>query len=375
MSREGRAHPPPVHDDETRGASPDSGLFGLDCPLEEASVAVLPVPFEATVSFRSGTAAAPGAILEASHQVELFDVCLGAPCQAGVTMLGPPEGVESLSSRGRGLAEPIIRAGGADPNDPRLMDTVSRVDAICSAMNQAVQAEVARQLEEGRIPGVLGGEHSVAFGAIAAVSRRWPGLGVLQIDAHADLRKGYEGFTWSHASVMDNVLNRLPGVSRLVQVGVRDLCEAEYLRIDSDPRISTWFGPRLEQQRLDGRSWIHIARDIVSALPGRVHVSFDIDGLHPSLCPNTGTPVPGGLAFEEAMTLLHAVVASGRTIVGFDLTEVAPGGHACGWDAIVGARVLFKLIGFSLLSQKRISPGPLFQLPERPDDSPCPPGP
>jgi agmatinase len=153
---------------------------------------------------------------------------------------------------------------------------------------------------------------------------------------------------------MANVLSRLDGVARLVQVGVRDLCETEFRRIqDSDGRIVTHFDPDIQDRKAEGEPWSQITGSMVKDLPENVYVSFDIDGLDPSSCPHTGTPVPGGLTFSEAVMLIRAVVTSGRRIVGFDLTEVAPDpvNEQNELDGNVGARMLYKLIGFTLLSQ------------------------
>jgi agmatinase len=186
------------------------------------------------------------------------------------------------------------------------------------------------------------------------VAEAYPGVGILHFDAHADLRHAYEGFRWSHASIMYNVLRELPAVSRIVQVGIRDYCDEEDALIRAVPdRIRTYFDPDIRRQLLDGEVFVHLARRIVAELPQQVYVSFDIDGLDPALCPHTGTPVVGGLSFAEAVALLRAVAEGGRTIVGFDLNEVAPDPEARSqWDGNVGARILYKEIGFALASQK-----------------------
>jgi agmatinase len=200
--------------------------------------------------------------------------------------------------------------------------------------------------------GIVGGDHSTPLGALRAAAERHKELGVLHIDAHADLREAYEGFRFSHASIMHNVL-RDTSVRRIVQAGVRDFCDAEDRRIRDEPaRLRTWFDGDLRRALHDGETWTHLVGRIVADLPREVWVSFDVDGLDPSLCPHTGTPVPGGLSFPEAVTLLRHLAASGRRIVGFDLSEVAPDPTGRSeWDANVGARLLYKLIGFTLLSQ------------------------
>ena len=218
----------------------------------------------------------------------------------------------------------------------------------------------AHWLDKGKLVVALGGDHSSAFGLQSAVAERNEGLGVLQVDAHADLRGGYEGFRWSHASAMRNLLDRCPSVERLVQVGIRDFSDGEMQVIrESGGRIRTFFDADLKQRLDEGEPWAPIARSIVSHLPRRIHVSFDVDGLDPSLCPGTGTPVPGGLSFDQAMGLLRAIVESGRRVEGIDLVEVSigPEGRDGEWDANVGARLLYKLIGFGLLSRQPRSDG------------------
>jgi agmatinase len=150
------------------------------------------------------------------------------------------------------------------------------------------------------------------------------------------------------------VVERIPQVSRLVQVGIRDLCEEEHDRIAaSGGRIRTFFDSELAEARFAGETWGQQTLRIVEALPQDVYVSFDIDGLDPTLCPHTGTKVPGGLSFQMATGLLAAVVRGGRRIVGFDLTEVVPAGDGTEWDENVAARLLYKLIGWTLRSNQR----------------------
>jgi agmatinase len=177
-------------------------------------------------------------------------------------------------------------------------------------------------------------------------------MGVLHVDAHLDLREAYEGFTDSHASILFNVAARLPAVSRIVQVAVRDMSEAELeVARGSGGRIVPHLDAAIAARVFDGEPFHRIADAIIADLPEDVYVTFDIDGLDPALCPHTGTPVPGGLSFQQAVALLARLQKSGRRIVGFDLVEVAPGPDGDEWDGNVGARLLYKLIGFALLSQ------------------------
>jgi agmatinase len=341
--------------DPDAAAGAESGLFGLPFTPDAAHVVVLPVPFEATTSYRAGTARGPEVILEASRQVDLFHGELGRIYAPGIAMLPIPEAIRRLDAEARAAALPVIEAGGEVDHDPDLLAKRAHVNALSARVNAWVHTETELWLARGRFVAVLGGDHSVPLGAIAAHADRYPGLGVLHLDAHADLRVAYEGFTYSHASIMYNVCAEVPGVSRIVQVGVRDFGEREARFIgESDGRVRTFFDGDLQRRLCCGATWDALCREIVEHLPPQVYLSWDIDGLDPVLCPNTGTPVPGGLSFAQAMHLLRTLVASGRTIVGLDLVEVAPGPDADEWDANVGARLLYAMIGFALRSQGRL---------------------
>lgn len=348
--------------DPDGAGEPDGSIFGLPYAPEDCSVVLVPAPWEATVSYGRGTVNGPQAIREASAQLDLYDPELHAdglarPWVFGLHMLAEDARVRGLNDTACRLALPIVEAGGAPADDPNLR----RVNELGDELDRWVQDEAARWSAQGKIVGLVGGDHATAFGAITAAADAHGPLGILHVDAHADLRVAYEGFERSHASVMHNVLASVPGVERLVQVAIRDLSSAEARRIDADPRIRTFFDHQLRRSE----SWSSTCEEIVSALPETVYISFDIDGLDPALCPHTGTPVPGGLGFGQAMSLLRAVAVSGRTIVGFDLVEVAPPpggqGAAAQWDGNVGARILYRLCGAALLSQGARDDGTDFE--------------
>ena len=210
-------------------------------------------------------------------------------------------------------------------------------------MNQWVETQVTFWLDAGKMVGLLGGDHSTPLGYFRAQAKRHDSFGVLHIDAHKDLRIAYEGFTYSHASIMYNAL-KLPQLSSLVQVGIRDFCAEEKEVSDSEQnRVHVFTNAQLQRERFMGRTWAQQVEEIIAKLPQKVHISFDIDGLDPTLCPNTGTPVPGGLWFDEATYLLSELKRHGKTIIGFDLVEVAPGEDD--WNGNVGARMLWHLCG------------------------------
>jgi agmatinase len=336
--------------DPSAAAQPGSGVFGLPHSEREARVVLVPVPFEATTSYGGGAARGPEAILAASRQVDLYDVETGRPYEAGIHMLPIPGHIAALDEAARDAAAPVIAAGGIENGGPELAAAAARVNAASAEVNAWVEREVARLLAAGKRVGVVGGDHSVAFGSIAAHARAFPGMGLLHLDAHADLRRAFEGFEHSHASILFNAMERLPGVARLVQVGIRDVSEEELAYVEaSRGRIVTHHDALLAAARFEGETWAAQVRRIVEPLPRDVYLTFDVDGLDPTLCPHTGTPVPGGLSFQEACALVAGVVRSGRRIVGLDLVEVAPGPEG-DWDGNVGARLLYKMIGWMLRS-------------------------
>ncbi|MEW6073337.1 MAG: arginase family protein [Planctomycetota bacterium] len=344
--------PPPF--DPDAAAAPGSGVFGLSSGPAEARVHLLPVPFEGTTSYRRGTARGPAAIRAASRQVDLLDLVTGEPWAGGIWMAPIDARVAAWNEEASARARGVIERGGAIGDDPVLAADLARVNAIGEELNGWVREETARALAAEKLVGVVGGDHSVAFGAFAAHAERFPGLGVLHFDAHADLRVAFEGFTWSHASILHNARERIAGLGPILQVGGRDLGEAEAAAIRAAPgRLEAVFDHEWADARHEGRNLKAVVRRALSVLPREVYVTFDVDGLEPALCPNTGTPVPGGLTWGEAMLWLGELVATGRRLVGFDLVEVAPGSERPpgeGLDEIVGARLLYRLIGFALRS-------------------------
>lgn len=341
--------------DPNAPAQPGSGIFGLPFTEEEARIVLVPVPWEATTSYGGGAAEGPRAILEASRQVDLFDLDVEKPYAAGIHMLALSPEVTAWNEEAKNLAAGVIEVGGAG-DDPALQKALAAVNARSEDVNRWVEGAVGKQLAAGKLVGVIGGDHSVPFGAFKALAAHRQGkpFGVLHFDAHSDTRIAYEGFEHSHASIMYNALQGEPAIGKLVQVGIRDVCEQEVAWTGSQgDRVRVFYDRDLSRRKYDGEPFGKIAKEIAAALPDDVWVSFDIDGLDPRYCPNTGTPVPGGLELQEAIAILRAVVLAGKRIVGFDLNEVAPNldDEEDEWDGNVGARLLYKLIGFTLASQ------------------------
>jgi agmatinase len=339
----------PQNFDPDAAAGAESGIYGLPFAPEDSKVIVLPVPYEATTSYGGGTSKGPAAVFEASKQVDLFDHETGRPYAAGIAMLDIPKKVARWNNDAKKLAATVIDKGGVVDRATR--NAAAKVNEYGERVNEWVYEQTASLLAEDKFVATLGGDHSVPFGAIQAHAEKYPGLGILHLDAHADLRDAYEGFTWSHASIFNNVMRKLDGVGKLVQVGLRDLGQAERQMIDSsNGRIVAFYDAELAARKEEGTPFARIADEIVAALPNDVYLSWDIDGLDPTLCPGTGTPVPGGLSWNEAIGLLRAIQRSGKRIVGLDLCEVSPGETE--WDANVGARLLYKMIGYALLTNQ-----------------------
>ncbi len=329
----------------------NGNFFGLPCTEDEARIVLVQVPWDATVSYGKGTAHGPEAMLGASLQVDLFDERIPGAADMKVWTLPSDRSIEALNARARESADKVISAleQGADPGS--LAGLCAEVNAASSVLNKYVETTAAGFLEQGRTVAVIGGEHSVPLGLVKALAARHPGMGVLHIDAHSDTREAYEGFTYSHASIMFNVMRQVPGVKRITQVGIRDFCSAEYSLITSSPLFVPFTDFRIREKLFTGSTWDSVCLDIISTLPREVYISFDIDGLSPEYCPGTGTPVPGGLTFGQADWLLWRLASSGRRIIGFDLCEVAPGGGS-EWDANSGVRMLFKLLLYTSLAEK-----------------------
>lgn len=329
---------------------PNGNFLGLPYSPEEASIIIIPVPWDVTTSYRPGTANGPAAIIDASTQIDLFDFFLDEAWKYPTATLKIPDDIVNLNAMTRPVAEEIIAKleEGLPETDPALLPLLKQVNAAAARMNYWVKETSMFWLKQGKTPCVLGGDHSTPLGLIQALASRFPDMGILHIDAHADLRDAYEGFEFSHASIMFNAM-KIKGIKKLVQAGIRDVCENEMAFAHSDQRISMYPDYRLAFDKLSGKPFSDICLEIIGHLPEMVYISFDIDGLDPKLCPNTGTPVPGGLDFNEAILLLRMLATSGRKIVGFDLCEVAPGAGD-EWDANVGARVLQKLCNLTQLS-------------------------
>jgi agmatinase len=320
----------------------NGNLFGLPFDRESAQIIIFGVPWEVTVSYNPGTAAAPQRILDASPQLDLYDFDRPDGWQRGIYM--PPIDLDLLAKNNyyRHQATLIIdrlEQGKSLADEPDLTLVLAEIDRAGANLNQWLFDCCASALAAGKKVGVIGGDHSVPLGYMQALATHHPDFGILHIDAHSDLRDAYEGFEYSHASIMFNAL-KIPQISKLVQVGIRDVSQVEIDFIaKSQGRAIAYYDSLIKQQLYAGATWLSICEDAIANLPQKVYISFDADGLDPKLCPQTGTPVPGGLELEQAFCLCREVIRSGREIIGFDLCEVGD----AEWDGNVGARIVYKL--------------------------------
>lgn len=320
----------------------NGNIFGLPSDYESANLIIIAVPWEVTVSYGAGTAKGPQQILDASVQVDLFDLDHPDGWKQGIFMMEIPPDIFQKNEYYRTLAAKIIeRLAQGQPlkNTPDLTPVLTEINQAGKQLNQWLFTQCQTAINQGKRVAVIGGDHSVPLGYFQALATKYPNYGILHIDAHADLRDAYEGFEFSHASIMFNAL-KIPQISKIVQVGLRDISHEEVNIIDqSHERIIPYYDPIIKQKLYAGNTWLDLCREIISHLPEQVYISFDVDGLDPKLCPNTGTPVPGGLELEQTFCLFRELVKSGRQIIGFDVCEV---GNAP-WDGNVGARIVYKL--------------------------------
>lgn len=329
--------PNKVFDPDATGVA-NGNYFGFEFSISQADLVLLSVPWDATVSYRAGTALGPEAIKEASTQVEIYDAQYGELWKRGIATDQAEPFATKYGVQVREKAAKIIsQIEHGESGDSSILE---EVNSACATLHEKIYRRATELLDSSKIVGLVGGDHSTPLGLVRALAQRHPGMGILHIDAHCDLREAYEGFTYSHASIMYNIL-KSTDIVQLTQVAVRDFCSEELALVNKDNRVTQFTDLQLNQAKFSGRSWSEQCAQIINTLPKKVYISLDIDGLDPSLCPSTGTPVAGGLSWNETIYLLHKIKESGRTVVGFDLNEVSPSDDQ--WDANVGARILYKL--------------------------------
>ena len=331
--------------DHNSVGNPNNNIFGLPFSEEDARLVILPIPWEVTVSYNAGTARAPDHVFNASLQVDLYDPDIRDAWKVGLFMRPSDKKILMKSDYLRKEAELYINyiSQGEIVSDNKFMTkSLKEINEGSNFLNQWVYEQTKELLNQGKLVGLLGGDHSTPLGFFKAIAEKHGDFGILQIDAHCDLRVAYEGFKYSHASIMYNSLEEIPQLKKLVQIGIRDYCdeEVDYAK-KNDSRVVIYFDRVIKERQYEGENWKQLADEIISHLPEKVFISFDIDGLDPKLCPHTGTPVQGGFETDQIYYLFKRLLQSGRKLIGFDLNEI--GVSQDEWDENVGARCLFKL--------------------------------
>ncbi|MDH7604179.1 MAG: agmatinase [Melioribacter sp.] len=276
---------------------------------KDSQIIVLSAPLEKTVSYGKGTSKGPEEILKASHYVEFYD-------EEQKRELCFEKGICTLK--------------------PMNLQKLSIEKSL-----QKIHKEVAKHIDEGKFVVTLGGEHSLSVAPIMAFNERFPNLSILQIDAHSDLRDSYEGSKYSHASVMARVAEFN---SNIVQVGIRAQCIDE-VELKQKKGIKTFYAREIKMG-MYGENWHEL---IVNNLTENVYITFDVDGLDPSLLPATGTPEPGGLLWDETMNLLKSV-GTEKNIVGFDVVELAPTKYHPSSN-FVAAKLVYKMMNYAFIDK------------------------
>jgi len=334
----------------------NAGLFCLPFNEEDSSLVFIPVPWEVTVSLGEGCSRGPEAIRHASQHMDIYDAFYGNFYKRGLYL----QDISSeILSRSELLKQKALSLRAKMQTGQSLslveLEIQSMINEESLRVNRWVYEQAQRLIKHNKFAAVIGGDHSSPFGLVHALSEHYPDLSILHIDAHMDLRDSFQGYQHSHGSIMFNIMKAL-NIKSLVQVGIRDFCQEEKDLSNRSDRIHTFYDAQISLRMALGENWGQIIREILERLTDNVYISFDIDGLMPSLCPNTGTPVPGGLSFSRIETLLYLLTLSSKKIVGFDLCEVAPQTDSqvpC-MNAHIGARILFKMAGALLATQ---SPG------------------
>lgn len=329
----------------------NDGFIGGRLNPKEANLVLIPVPWEATVSYGQGTAKAPDAIRQSSHQLDLESFHYIKPYKAGISMLKTDRSLIELNKKARKKARKVILALEKGKENTKSLNFVNKSSDI---LNSAIYKKSLKQIKNNKFVGLVGGDHSCPFGLIKALNdTQDEDFGILHVDAHHDLRKAYEGFTYSHASIFYNVMNECEKVSKLIQFAIRDYSSEEVQRLkEYGRRAACLYDSNMQEQLARGKSLEEVLTPYVEQLPHKVYLSIDIDGLEPLNCPNTGTPVPSGFKYSQLEFLILLLVKSGREIIGFDLSEV--GTSKNGWDENVGSRILYQLCGALLASQELI---------------------
>ena len=335
-----------------------NGIFGKTSVYEKSRLVLIAAPWEVSVSYGSGTASAPLVIQKASRQLDFFNPQTLKDCSKQGIYFKYLSDLKKKNDLLRPLALKIIEKEeerpGSCSKDQALKKLMKQVNRGLSEMVEIIKEQTRITLEDQKLFGLIGGDHSVSEGALREIGNRQKGnFSLLHIDAHADMRKSYQGMKHSHASVMYNVFSQKHPPHSIVQLGLRDISEEEYKMISTQKNIHCFFDYEIKKHLFEGKLWTQIVDQVLEKLSDKIYISLDMDGLSWPEAPHTGCPVPGGLSFEQVSYLFHKIGLSRKTILGFDVVET---GHAKNsplseWDGNVASRLIYQLSELSL-SQK-----------------------
>ena len=304
-------------------------------------IILTPIPFEATVSNGWGTSKSFPKIIKNSEQIDFINPFISNNQQHKNNILCNDIFYNDYLEFSKHYQELINN--GIRPNywgnkiDNEELDYINKG---LEKIHNGVKNYFKENIDKNKTFGIIGGEHSVSLGYISALCEiQKKTISILHIDAHSDLREHYEGVKYSHASVMRNVLEKNEQkIRKLVQVGVRDTCEEEIDFICDNRKIVKFSDEFLTNNLFEGRNYEDICDQIIGSLHSdNIYISIDVDGLDPSLCPMTGTPIPGGLQYNQLLYLLSNLSKHNRKIIGFDVVEVGNGD----WDALVASKIIY----------------------------------
>ncbi len=334
--------------------TPDNGCyFGIPLAPEDAALVLLSAPWDATASLRSGSSYAPDAIIEASRYVDFYEPLAPNSWLKGIATAPIDYSIQDLSHRLRPDAERVIKLH--DELGMSVLDNLMyerrlrRVNEGSVEINNNIYSQASHWFDKGKIVGLVGGDQSVTYGMVKAVGCKYDGVGLVHIDSRCDMHEAYQGFDFSHASTMYNILRDVPQVKKFVSVGVQEFSPIEWERATSDSRVKMFTAQDMWREQFEGTTWAKIVNDIINELPENVYLALDIDGLTGECSPNKSRIMTGGMSFHQVVYLMDRIIASGRRIVGFDITEVSPNMDNKA-DMRLVARLLFKMCSIALKS-------------------------
>ena len=328
-----------------------ASAFGCQTPFEKSELVIICAPWEVTASYNGGTSTGPEKIRKASSQLDFFHKASLKKYNHFIHFKKSPQPIKKLNKKASKLAKKIQNQWEEDKTlNTKEKQIAQKINSFCKQMMDFIYQETKEIFSQNKIPALVGGDHSVSEGILKAVGEKYQGdYGLLHIDAHHDLRNTYQGFKHSHASVMYNVIQEVYAPKKILQLGIRDFCEQEYELAKKDSRISCYYDEDISKRLFSGETWKALSEEIVQQLPEKIYISLDVDGLSWEYAPGTGTPVPGGLSFNQLQFLLQEIKKQNKKIIGFDVVETSGDEKLYGeWNGNVSARLVYQMACLAL---------------------------